>query len=114
VNAADLTLILFAACNALRIAAYVPQMLMLVRRPAAAAAFSHGTWALFGLANVSTALYAGVAIDDVIVCVVHALSALCCGALIGLALWRRGAEATAPRDPPPSGSAAPRPTTRAA
>lgn len=86
---ADLTLILFAACNVLRIVAYLPQMLVLLRRPAAAASFSHSTWVLFAMANLSTALYAAVAIGDTIVCVVHGFSALCCSALIALALWSR-------------------------
>lgn len=86
---ADLTLTFFAACNALRIAAYLPQMVLLLRRPAAAASFSHLTWMLFAMANLSTALYAAVAIGDTIVCVVHGFSALCCSALIGLALWSR-------------------------
>jgi hypothetical protein len=85
---ADLPLIAFAACNALRIAAYFPQMVKLARHPAAAASFSHLTWALFAAANLSTAVYAGVVLGDAALAYVHAFSALCCCALIGLALWR--------------------------
>ena len=61
---ADLPLIVFAACNTLRIAAYFPQMFKLARHPAAAASFSHLTWALFAAANLSTAVYAGVVLGD--------------------------------------------------
>lgn len=84
----DVALILFASCNVMRIAAYVPQMLMLLRHPAAAASFSHSTWALFAMANASTALYAGWAIGDAVLCVIHAFSALCCGMLMALAAYR--------------------------
>jgi hypothetical protein len=84
----DLPLIVFATCNTLRIVAYFPQMLRLVRCPAAAASFSHLTWALFAAANLSTAFYAGVVLGDAVLGVVNAFSALCCFTLIGLALWR--------------------------
>ncbi len=86
---ADLSLVAFAACNALRIAAYFPQMFKLARHPGAAASFSYATWALFMAANTSTAVYAGVVLGDDILGVVHAFSALCCGTLIGLAMCRR-------------------------
>ena len=84
----DLPLIVFATCNALRIAAYFPQMIKLVRHPAAAASFSHLTWALFAAANLSTAVYAGVVLGDAVLGFVNAFSALCCCTLIGLAVWR--------------------------
>lgn len=87
-TAADLSLIAFATCNVLRIAAYFPQMFKLARHPGAAASFSHATWALFTAANASTAVYAGLVLGDGVLAVVHAFSAVCCGALIALALWR--------------------------
>ena len=85
---ADLPLIVFATCNALRIAAYFPQMFKLARHPTAAASFSHPTWALFAAANLSTAVYAGVVLGDTLLGIVNAFSALCCTTLIGLAVWR--------------------------
>jgi len=85
---ADLLLIVFATCNALRIAAYFPQMFKLACHPAAAASFSHLTWALFAAANLSTAVYAGVVLGDLVLGIVSAFSALCCCTLIGLVLWR--------------------------
>lgn len=87
-TAADLSLIAFAACNVLRIAAYFPQMLKLACHPGAAASFSYATWVLFTAANSSTAVYASVVLGDEMLGAVHAFSALCCGALIALALWR--------------------------
>jgi sorbitol-specific phosphotransferase system component IIC len=85
---ADLPLIVFVMCNALRIAAYFPQMLKLARHPSAAASFSHPTWALFAAANLSTAVYAGVVLGDTVLAMVNAIGAMCCGLLIGLAVWR--------------------------
>lgn len=85
---AELSLVVFAACNGLRIAAYLPQMFKLARTPGAANAFCFATWTLFAAANLSTALYAGTVLGDTVIGGVHALSALCCGALIGLAWWR--------------------------
>lgn len=85
---ADLSLIAFAVCNVLRIAAYFPQMLKLARVPGAAQAFCFSTWTLFAAANVSTAAYAGVVLGDAALSAVHGFSALCCGGLIGLAWWR--------------------------
>lgn len=87
-TAADVSLLAFAVCNVLRIAAYVPQMFMLARNHGAAASFSYASWGLFTAANLSTTVYAGVVLRDEVLSAVHAFSTLCCGALIVLALWR--------------------------
>jgi hypothetical protein len=94
---ADMSFIAFAACNALRIAAYLPQMLKLARTPAAAHSFCFATWALFAAANLSTALYAAAVLGDAVLVFVHALSTACCGLLIALAWWRRQQRADALR-----------------
>jgi hypothetical protein len=88
-TAADLSLMAFAGCNVLRIAAYVPQMVKLACHPDAAPSFSYATWALFAAANLSTTAYAQVVLADAVLAAAHGLSAACCGALIGFALWRR-------------------------
>ena len=84
-DATDVSLAAFAACNVLRIAAYFPQMVALVRHPGAARSFSYGTWSLFTAANASTAVYASSVLGDQVLCAVHAISGLCCGVLIVLA-----------------------------
>lgn len=94
---ADMSLIAFAACNALRIAAYVPQMFKLARTPGAAQGFCYATWTLFAIANLSTAVYAGAVLGDAALGFVHALSALFCGALIGLAWWQCHIQVSAAR-----------------
>lgn len=85
---ADLSLVVFAACNGLRIAGYLPQMFKLARTPSVAQAFCFATWTLFAAANISTAVYAGTVLGDAVIGGVQALGALCCTALIGLAWWR--------------------------
>ena len=88
-TAADLSLIAFTVCNALRIAAYLPQMLKLCCHPGAVASFSYASWLLFGAANLSTAFYGQFVVGDAALAIVSVFSALCCGVLIGIALWRR-------------------------
>lgn len=85
----ELSLLAFAACNALRLAAYLPQMVQLCRHPGAAPAFCVPTWLMFAAANASTATYAGLTLDDLAMALLHGGSAVCCGVLVGLALWRR-------------------------
>jgi hypothetical protein len=88
-SSAELSLLVFAACNTLRVIAYLPQIAMLIRRPESAASFSHASWLLFSAANASTAAYAWLVLADSLVATFSALSTLCGALLIGLALWRR-------------------------
>lgn len=92
-TAADACLLAFAGCNALRIAAYFPQMRKLACDPGAAASFSYATWVLFAAANLSTAVYAQIVLTDALVVAVHAFGAVCCGVLIVLAAWQRSRRA---------------------
>lgn len=107
--AVELSLVVFAACNVLRIAAYVPQMVKVTRHPQGAAGFSYATWTMFGAANASTAVYAASALGDAALSAVHAVSALCCAVLVTLAAWRqrcpRGGAAQAAGRPARSRSA---------
>jgi hypothetical protein len=109
----DLTLAAFAVCNVLRAAAYLPQMLTLYSHPGAAASFSYASWWLFAAANASTAAYGQLVVGDAILASLSALSAACCGVLIGIARWRRRWPVRGP-DPESqrSGSPAPRRSAR--
>jgi hypothetical protein len=88
-TAADLSLLAFAACNALRVVAYLPQMLKLYCHPGAAASFSYASWWLFTAANASTAAYGQLVVGDAVLAVLSAFSAACCVVLIGIASWRQ-------------------------
>lgn len=95
-TAAEVSLFAFAACNALRVAAYVPQMVKLYSHPGAAAAFSHSSWWLFAAANASTAAYGQFVVGDAVLAALSAFSAACCATLIGIAHWRRRRPFVAP------------------
>lgn len=84
-----LPLTVFALCNTLRILAYGPQILRLVRDPGGAAGVSSASWTMFAAANASTAVYAADALGDAALAVVHAASTACCLMIVALASWRR-------------------------
>jgi hypothetical protein len=54
----DISLTLFAACNAVRVVAYVPQIHKAAIDKNGAAAISCTTWFLFLIAHLSTIAYA--------------------------------------------------------
>lgn len=85
---AELSFTAFLACNTLRVVAYFPQMVQIVRRPAAAASISLATWTLFCAANGSTAVYAAMALGDPVLSSVHAFNTAACATILALAQWR--------------------------
>ena len=94
----ELTLMMFAACNGIRIFAYLPQIHKAATDPHGASAISRTTWALFLAANTSTAFYALVNQSDAWLSACFAANAACCAAILVAAYWRgrRWARATAP------------------
>lgn len=92
----ELPWMVFAVCNVLRIAAYFPQMVKIVRHPQGAAGFSFAAWTLFTAANGSTAVYAATSIGDIAVAWTHGVSAACCLVLLALAAWRSHRPAVVP------------------
>jgi hypothetical protein len=86
---AEFSFAAFMTCNALRIAAYVPQMVHIAKRPGAASSISYATWILFTAANGSTALYATLVLGDSALAGLHLFNTACCATVVGLAVWRR-------------------------
>jgi uncharacterized protein with PQ loop repeat len=74
----DMTMAAFAACNGLRLFAYLPQMLKAARDRNGASAISFTTWGLFLTANLSTAAYAIVNQSDWWMAGCFVLNAVCC------------------------------------
>jgi hypothetical protein len=74
----DMTMAAFAACNGLRLFAYLPQMLKAARDTNGASAISFTTWGLFLTANLSTAAYAIVNQSDWWMAGCFVLNAFCC------------------------------------
>jgi hypothetical protein len=93
----EFTLMMFAACNGIRIFAYLPQIHKAATDPNGASAISRTTWALFLAANTSTAFYALVNQSDAWLSACFAANAVCCAAILAAAYWRgrRWARATA-------------------
>jgi len=84
----ELTLALFAACNSLRIFAYIPQIHKAAIDSNGASAISYTTWSLFLLAHLSTVAYALVNRADSWLAVCFAGNAACCVAILVVAFWK--------------------------
>jgi hypothetical protein len=85
----EITLALFAACNSLRIVAYVPQVLKAATDRNGAPSISLTTWSLFLIANLSTVAYALINRSDWGLAACFAGNALCCAAILLITCWNR-------------------------
>jgi hypothetical protein len=95
---ADLTLTAFSFFNALMIVSYLPQILRVARDRFGATAISYSTWGMWTCANLSTAAYAIVNLEDAWLAVVSLMNTAGCLTVILLTGWKR-------RKPgPPAGS----------
>lgn len=87
----EITLALFAACNSIRIFAYIPQIRKAAIDQNGASAISFTTWALFLIAHVSTVAYALINRADWGMAACFAGNALCCVAILAVAYRNRHA-----------------------
>ena len=85
----EVTLGAFAACNSLRIFAYIPQICKAASDENGASAISYTTWSLFLLAHLSTVSYSIVNRSDWWLAASFALNALCCLAIVAIAYGKR-------------------------
>jgi uncharacterized protein with PQ loop repeat len=95
----DVTLALFAACNFIRLFAYLPQIYKAATDKNGASAISYTTWSLFLIAHLSTIAYALVNRSDWWLAACFACNALCCVAILAVAYWKRLSHARAPHAP---------------
>jgi hypothetical protein len=79
----------FAAFSALRIVSYLPQIYRVAADSNGATAISYSTWGMWTGANVATALYAGVNLNDLYLAAVSVVYATCCVVVIVLTLVKR-------------------------
>jgi hypothetical protein len=86
---AEATLLAFTAFSGLRLVSYLPQIHKIARDTNGASAISYSTWLLWTGCHVSTGLYAGVNLGDVVLATASALYALCCLAMIALTAVKR-------------------------
>ena len=89
----EITLMLFAACNSLRIVAYIPQIRKAATDLNGASAISCTTWALFLIAHLSTVAYALVNRSDWSLAACFAGNAVCCVAILIIAFLNRRSHA---------------------
>ena len=85
----EITLALFAACNSVRVLAYLPQIHKAAIDKNGASAISRTTWSLFLVAHVSTIAYALVNRSDPWLALCFAGNALCCLVILAISWWKR-------------------------
>lgn len=85
----EITLALFAACNSVRIFAYMPQIHKAAKDTNGASAISGATWSLFLVAHLSTIAHALVNLGDWWLATCFTGNAVCCVAILGIAYWKK-------------------------
>lgn len=73
-SAAEVIVLIFSICNSLRLFAYLPQLISVLRDRNGASSVSLTTWSLFTLANGSTTAYALVIVSDLRMAVLFAFN----------------------------------------
>lgn len=97
-SASEIIVIAFAVTNSMRVVAYIPQIVRLMRDRSGAAAVSCCTWMLFLISHIATAAYAGVVLCEQWMCLLFAANAVCSAAIVILACLRRRQEHTSAAD----------------
>ena len=86
---AQLTLLAFTGFSLLRVVSYVPQIAKVAADRNGATAISYSTWSLWTGANIATAMYAAVNLQDLYLAVVSGIYAVCCAIVIALTAIKR-------------------------
>ena len=85
----EITLVLFAVCNSVRVVAYVPQIIKAATDNSGATSISSMTWSLFLLGHLSTVAYALINRSDWGLATCFAVNALCCAIIVGIVYRKR-------------------------
>lgn len=87
----QVTLLVFALFNSLRLVSYFPQIVRIVTDTNGASAISFSTWILWTGSHLATGAYAAINLHDLYLTAASALFATCCVVVIVLtAMKRRG------------------------
>src|SRR5262249_42713914 len=89
-SSADLAMFAFTAINSVRVIAYVPQILRVVRDTGGAAAISCTTWVMFALSHLSAVAYAMLTVSDTRMAMVFAANFVASTLILGLTIYKRG------------------------
>jgi uncharacterized protein with PQ loop repeat len=87
-HAETVIVVAFSVANVLRLLAYLPQIVLLVRQNDTSA-ISSATWSLFLVSNAVTALYAARVAADPAMCLAFLANTLCCAAIVALVYAKR-------------------------
>lgn len=85
----EVTLVIFYAFNALRVGAYLPQILRVAQDDCGAPTISYTTWSVWIGANVSTAAYTLVITPNWTLFAVNSLNAVGCALVVALTALKR-------------------------
>ena len=91
---AQLTMLAFTGFSSLRVVSYVPQIAKIAADTNGATAISYATWSLWTAANIATACYAAVNLEDMYLSTVSGMYSACCLVVIGLTVVKRRAAAS--------------------
>lgn len=83
------TFLVFALLSSLRVVSYVPQIIRVAFDRNGASAISYSTWGLWTAANISTAAYAAINLNDPYLSAVSGVYAVCCVVVIALTMAKR-------------------------
>ena len=79
----------YAITNSLRIFAYLPQIVTVLRASDRAEAVSLVTWAFWTLANIATTAYTAAILEDFLSTVIFAGNSACCAVVVFIVAWKR-------------------------
>jgi hypothetical protein len=96
----------FAILNIARVVAYIPQVMRVYADDNGAKAVSITTWSLFAGANLTTASYALISINDSAMALVFALNTLGCLTIVAFTIWKRFRPGIGNANGKPSGATA--------
>lgn len=86
---AEITIAAFAVSNAVRVLAYLPQIVRIARDRDNARAVSCATWGLFAISHLATVAYALTVAADLTMAAIFTLNMLACIAILGLTILKR-------------------------
>lgn len=86
---AEIAIAAFAVSNAVRVLAYLPQIVRIARDQGDARAVSCATWSLFAISHLATVAYALMVVGDITMAAVFSLNMLACLAILALTIFKR-------------------------
>ena len=87
--AIDVLILVYFVTNGIRVLSYIPQIARIARDQTGAQAIALSTWSFWAVSNATTALYAWVVAEDLLLSVISACNAACCMAVVILVILKR-------------------------